>query len=197
MRPPSRRRRPVPVAPPPRGIALRAWGAFCLAILVAFLAFLAWVVWRAVTEPIVGLSLCGLIAFVWLTGALSERKRRRRLARLAADRPGNPLCRFARAVDCRRRDTWVVRSVYEALQSYLPSEKGGPGFPVAPDDRLEADLGICLDDLDDDAWDIAHRCGRAWPPSDPSGPEPKIETVRQLLDFFERQPRVQRAVSPA
>ena len=152
------------------------------------MAGIGWSVWWAIRNPVPAIAV-GIFAGVsWLWAGRQQRRVERRLTALASGRPGDALCRFARAVDCRRRDTWIVRAVFEALQAHLPPLPGRNTFPIHPDDRLEADLDLDFDDLNEDACVVAERCGRQLeaPSNDPA--PATIVTVRDLLDFFERLP---------
>lgn len=96
---------PVAVRPPLR------WPARCFLAVMA-VAFMA-VFWK---HPVaVGGSLLALGSLV----AVLSRREALRLARMAQGRAGESICQFARSIDCRRVDTWVVRAVYEELQRSL------------------------------------------------------------------------------
>ena len=96
----------LPVAArPPLG-----WPARCvLAVFAAALLGALWVHPFAVGSC--ALALGGVVA------ALG----RREALRLAQSRAGESICQFARSIDCRRVDTWVVRAVYDllGLQTYF------------------------------------------------------------------------------
>lgn len=122
------------------------------------------------------------------------RRTRKRLEAVAASRQGESICGFARSFDTRAVDTWVVRAVYEELQRELSAV--APNFPVRASDRLLKDLLEDSDDLDMSvAPNIAKRTGRSLD-GHPGNPYfGKVETVRDLVHFFNAQPR-QSATEP-
>jgi hypothetical protein len=140
-----------------------------------------YLLWRHPYE--VGLATVGLAAFT----ALWNRRLRSQLKRLAAERPGETVCEFARSFDVRSTDTWIIRAVYEELQEYLKSS--APSFPIRADDSLKIDLKIDGDDLEEDIVPrIGERTGRSL--SDPSlNPFYRdLDTVRDLVRFLNAQP---------
>ena len=96
---------------------------------------------------------------VWILSIIGDRW----LRALAAERRGDSICVFARTLDCRAIDTWIVRAVPEELS------KLHPDLPILPTDRLGADLLIVARDLDNLAIDMASRAGdgsrKQYPPS--------------------------------
>lgn len=110
----------------------------------------------------------------------------RRLAALAAVRPGESICSFARALPVRDLDTWVVRATFEQLQAHLPGLHAA--FPVRPSDRLVADLGIDPDDLEDIAFQVATRAGRSMDGGPANPYYNKVTTVEDLINFLCAQP---------
>ena len=84
-------------------------------------------------------------------------------------------------------DTWVVRAVYEEIQDHL-----GPlcaKFPLRWTDRLKEDFPIDADALDEElAIDIEQRAGRDLESTQSNPLLGKIETVRDLVLFFQGQP---------
>lgn len=117
-----------------------------------------------------------------------SRRTRRRLEAVAASRQGESICEFARSFDTRAIDTWVVRAVYEELQRELSAVV--PNFPVRASDRLLKDLIEDADALDMSvAPSIARRTGRSLD-AHPENPHfGKVETVGDLVLFFNAQPR--------
>lgn len=107
--------------------------------------------------------------------------RRRRDRRIAAERPGESICTFARALDRRTVDPWVIRAVHEALRPYAD-------FPIRPSDSLDALLGVYGDELDDVARNVAERTGRTL---DGAERNPvRVRTAGDLVRFFSHQPRI-------
>src|ERR1700741_1065035 len=146
MRMPSRlmpkmiRRRPGPVS------------YLIVVVLAAALIYVAW------QHPF---WFGGTVLALIVLGCIETRNHRRKMASLAAQRPlQGGICDFARAFDLRQTDSWVVRAVYEKLDSYF--RELGVTLQIGPDDDLVQDLGIDPEDLDMDiAADIAQRTGRS------------------------------------
>ncbi len=150
--------------------------------------FLFGIAYFAATKPQAFLiALIGLAALCWLARQQSQREARKLLA-LASQREGQTICEFARDFDVRASDTWLIRAVYEQLQGQLKHVH--PSFPVRADDRLKEDLLLDDDDLDMNlAQEVAMRTGRT---IDGSAINPyfgKVKTVRDLVCFFQNQPR--------
>jgi len=105
------------------------------------------------------------------------------LNRIAATRPHDSICAFARAFDCRTLDTAVIRAVYQELQSHL-----APAFPIRPADDLTADLQIDPEDLEHMVETIAYRTRRTLPGNKKNPVLLPINTVSDLIHFFNAQP---------
>ncbi|MDR6765393.1 hypothetical protein J2W88_000651 [Acidovorax delafieldii] len=164
---------PVAVRPPLR------WPARCFLAVMA-VAFMA-VFW---THPVaVGGSLLALGSLV----AVLSRREALRLARMAQGRAGESICQFARAIDCRRVDTWVVRAVYEELQRSLSA---AVAVPLRLTDTLQSDLRLDADDLDDLFADMAQRARRSLADTSANPLFGKVITVGDLVEFLQAQPRL-------
>ena len=162
---------PVAVRPPLR------WPARCFLAVMA-VAFMA-VFW---TYPVtVGGSLLALGSLV----AVLSRREALRLARMAQGRAEESICQFARSIDCRRVDTWVVRAVYEELQRSL-SAVGA--VPLRLTDNLQSDLRLDADDLDDLVSDMAQRARRSLADTSANPLFGKVTTVGDLVEFLHAQP---------
>ena len=164
----------------PRSLPAGAWP------LIAGLA--AAIVHLGVTRPAAFLALSCAVAVLFLFAHRRARGEQRQLRALASSREGQCICEFARDFNVREVDTWVVRAVYEQLQSHLADAH--PSFPLRADDRLKEDLRLDDEDLDMDiVQEIACRTGR---PLDASAANPyfgRVRTVRDLVLFFQNQPR--------
>jgi hypothetical protein len=113
---------------------------------------------------------------------------KRHLQALAAERPGESLCTFARGFEVRATDTWVIRAVYEQLQDHLKGEYAS--FPIRATDRLEEDLQLDPDDLAlDIAAEIAERTGRSFANTNDNPYYGKVTTVADVVAFFCAQAR--------
>lgn len=118
--------------------------------------------------------------------AAQGRRDAMRMARMAQDREGESVCQFARSIDCRRVDTWVVRAVYEELQRILP---GTVPVPLRVTDHLQRDLQLGADDLDDLIVDMAQRTSRGLAHTSANPLFGKVATVGDLVEFLNGQPR--------
>jgi hypothetical protein len=132
----------------------------------------------------------GFLVFTFAGGAIFHRIDTRRKLALAASRPGDPLCAFARAVDLRTVDSWVVRATFEALQPYFP-EPLRP-FPVLPTDRIKDFLHIEDEEVEDIAKEIATRAGYSLEHTEQNPLHGEVVTVGDLIQFFTHQPRTPR-----
>ena len=108
----------------------------------------------------------------------------RRLSRLAAARPGEGLCTFARALDRHEMDPWIVRATYEELTVH----SGREALPLRPSDRLEADLGMDWEDVDDALQHIASRVGRSLDDTPRNPLYGKVTTIGDIMRFIMLQP---------
>ena len=164
---------PVAVRPPLR------WPARCFLAVMA-VAFMA-VFWTH--SVAVGGSLLALGSLV----AVLSRREALRLARMAQSRAGESICQFARSIDCRRVDTWVVRAVYEELQRSLSAVVA---VPLRLTDNLQRDLRLDADDLDDLVADMAQRARRSLADTSANPLFGKVTTVGDLVEFLQAQPRL-------
>ena len=170
MRTPSRRMPPAPERPEmgPFGVAI------FLLVALAGPAGLIWWYWPASL-----IALEGIVVAIFLASAVSEPHDRPR----AADRPGESICTFVRALDYRAIDTWIIRAVYEELNKDW-------NLPIRPSDRFSEDFGIVDEDLDDLAEVAAYRCGRSLEDTASNPMADKVVTVRDLILFLGHQPRL-------
>ncbi len=163
-----------------RPVGLVGW--LLIACLLAGIAYLAVTKVQAFL-----IALSGFAVLFWLARQQNQREVRKLLS-LASQREGQTICEFARDFDTRALDTWVIRAVYEQLQGLL--DHIHPSFPVRADDRLKEDLLLDDDDLDMGlAEEVGVRTGRS---IDNSATNPyfgKVKTVRDLVHFFQNQPR--------
>jgi hypothetical protein len=154
-------------------------------VLAVFGASVLFVIWQ---YPFASVA---FIALVVGWSIVSNRNDRAHLQSLAATRSGESICHFAREVDCRVVDTWIVRAAYEEIQEHLSGLL--PNFPVRGSDRLIEDLRIDPDDLDEVlAIDMAERSRRDLAEAEQNPYFGKVRTVRDLMMFLQAQPRLQR-----
>ncbi|MBW8464659.1 hypothetical protein [Acidovorax sp.] len=137
-------------------------------------------------------TVCSIAVAIWALVAIEERQQGKRLVQRLQARSGESICQFARAIDCRQVDTWVVRSVYEELQRYY-SEKWA--LPLRVTDRLEEDLQLESEDLDHVLVDMAQRAGRNLSDTRTNPFYDKVNTVGDLVHFLNAQPRLKVAAA--
>ena len=123
----------------------------------------------------------------WMAVVIDFRRKRA----LAASRPGDPLCAFARSFDLRAVDPWLVRAAFEELQK-LCVEALRP-FPIRPSDRFEEDFNIHPDDIEDIAQNIAERAGYSLDQYEQNPLCGQVETVGDLVQFLAYQPNTRNA----
>ena len=113
------------------------------AYMITGLALAGLVLWGAIANPLLTLIIVVFFSLIYLSGLNIDRQ----LLGLAAQRPDDSICTFARAFDRRTMDAWIVRATWEEIQSYLVEVDGRP-FPVRATDRLADDLFIDEEDLE-------------------------------------------------
>jgi hypothetical protein len=136
------------------------------------------------------LVLLGVAALLGLFAIAHHQAKRDevKLHALASARSGQSICEFTRDFDYRSVDTWIIRAVYEQLQSQLTHIH--PAFPIRADDRLKEDLLLDDDDLDlDVAQEVEARTRRRLDGAIGNPYFDKVKTVRDLVLFFQSQPR--------
>lgn len=151
---------------------------FGLAVLLIAFAYLLWL------HPIP--VLC-FVAFIGAIIVIEAKRTKTHLSKLAAQRAGESICTFAREANCHVNDTWVVRAVYEQVQSYLGSEFNS--FPLRWNDSFEKDLKIDIEDVEElIASEVAERTGRNFSETSDNPMYAKVRTVGDLVLFFCAQP---------
>lgn len=149
-------------------------------------------------SSIIALYGYALYRFPWVIGALTvviivttivqNRNFKTKLTILASLRRNESICTFAKSFNPHEVDTWVIRAVYEQLQIYLASTY--PQFPVRAEDALNECLITDPDDLELDlVAEIAKRTGRSLDNIDDNPYYGNVKTVRDLVLFFNAQPR--------
>lgn len=104
------------VEPPPVQLCRRLVG---YGVLAAMAGGYGWAVWRW-PLPALTASVALLVVSV-----VQNRRVQRRLRTLAEARGGESICTFARAIQVRELDSWVVRAVFDQLQKYLTLTANG------------------------------------------------------------------------
>jgi hypothetical protein len=150
-------------------------------VLTVLLVVLAYSLWE---YPI---PILGFAVFLGVISIIEAKRTKVHLNRLATQRTGESICTFAREANCRANDTWVVRAVYEQVQSYLGPEFHS--FPLRWNDSFEKDLKIDIEDVEDIiASEVAERTGRNFSETDENPMYAKVSTVGDLVLFFCAQP---------
>lgn len=134
------------------------------------------------------ITVCSIAVAIWALVVIEERRQSKRLVQRVQARSGESICQFARAIDCRQVDTWVVRSVYEELQRYYSAKWA---LPLRATDRLEEDLQLESEDLEHVLVDMAQRAGRNLSGTQTNPFYGKVTTVGDLVHFLNTQPRLQ------
>jgi hypothetical protein len=169
----------------PQTVVVSLWGRglqFLLA--VTALGCLFWAVWVA---PIIVVAAFSAVALIGFVAKLDERRCREHLRSIAESRLGESICTFARALPVRQLDTWVVRAVFEQLQSRLG--RFYQKFPIRASDRLAEDLLVPEDADEELLLEIAQRAGRSAADLERNPYFGKVSTVEELVRFFCAQAR--------
>ena len=149
--------------------------------LVLMLVVLIYAAWN---RPVVLAVLVGLTGY----GVFSSWKHRRKLIKLAEDRANESICTFARAFDRKQVDTWIIRAVHEELQKYVKTPNGT--CPLSAADKLEKDLEIDPDDIEELIPIVAQRAGRNLEHTERNPYYGKIVTVGDFVLFMNYQPKI-------
>ncbi len=151
------------------------WG-----ILLAIPVFFLGLVWKM---P----AMLFFIPVVVLLYARRSRLEKIHFEKLLNNRTKDSICTFSRHFDCRDVDTWVIRAVYEQLQTLVAYKD----FPVLPCDDVFKDLLIDEDDFDFDlVEEIAERTGRSFKNMKENPYYGKAHIVENLVFFFNHQPQI-------
>ena len=174
MKTPSRKMPPAPT----RNLPCQGW--IFAGLLLAGLCY--WIY----RQHYVLLGALAVSLLVWIQSIYEKRRRRR----LASSRKVETICTFARSFN-RKTDTWILRAVYEELAKSLAVD--GRPMPIRANDDWENDLKIDPDDLDDMADHIAWRTRRSLGDTKQNPLYGKVHTVRDIVGFFEHQPKMSNA----
>ncbi len=142
---------------------LSAWSAGFLYVCISYPMFILAIVVIAIVS--------------WLLTVFEKRRQQQ----ILAERTQESICSFARSFDCRATDPWIVRAVFEELVPYVR-------FPIRAEDRLEGDLLLDSDDVDELDEAIAQRTGRPLEQCEQNPLYEKVTTVREVVEFFVHQP---------
>ena len=143
-------------------------------------------VFAAVRHPVgTVIVVSGMAAATYLL----ERQRAPRVLHAAASREGEDIGSFARAFDRHGDaplDPWAVRAVWNALVPLTSSR--GHTIPLRPTDRLEVDLSIDPEDIEELIPRLVEHCERAGGRWKDNPYYTRLNTVADLVHFISAQP---------
>ena len=151
-------------------------------IIAPFFLWLAYGIWD---DPIVGVVLLGIIFIIFLFGYFSPYSTEF-IDELYAERKNEDIGTFTRLLDYRNIDTWIIRAVYEEVNSELGYDKT---LPIRPSDHLENDLKIDIEGLEFILTYIFARVGISDKDIEKNPYFGKIETVGDIIHFCNTQPK--------
>ena len=167
-----------------RGEGSGAWDLPCGCVL-ALLPISAVAMALGAHEPI--LFVAFLVAGLAVVSATATLNTNKRFAKLRDAREGKSICTFARSLNPRQTDTWILRGVYEGLQATIPV-RDFRTFPVLPSD--DTDLFVDGEDLEDLITEIARRIGRSAKGFESNPMFGRVTTARDVVRLLEHQPRI-------
>ncbi len=128
------------------------------------------------------------IPLIWLWAYFANKQHSKYIAGLLNAREHDSICTFTRSFNCKKVDTWVIRAVYEELETNVKLENNS--FPIKPDDNILETLKIDEEDFEFDIIeDIATRTGRTLEKSENNPYFGKVNTASDLVYFFNEQPK--------
>lgn len=148
---------------------------FVIAIAIAMLCY---------QKPVILPIIVGFLTIGWIL----TRIERARLRKVAKARTEESICNFARSFPRKDSDPWLIRAVYEELQNYFKGDVAH--LPLRASDRIDEDLRIDREDLDDIAYDIAHRAGYDMTDAQNNPLFNKVKTVADIVQFMTFQPKI-------
>ena len=159
----------------------RRMSIFGWLVVTAFVGFCIWGIHQITGSWIGTGAVVGVLSLIcWRASVASSQ----RFAELAAARPSESICDFARSFDCRATDTVLIRSVYETVREQM----SGPPVPLRASDRFLEDLDLDDDDLDEIAVDAAALALRSLDSTDCNPLYGRVSTVQDLVEFLHHQP---------
>ena len=152
----------------------------CL-VFTAFVGFFIWGLLHITGSWIGSGAVVGVLSLIcWRASVVHSQ----RFGELAASRPSESICDFARSFDRHATDTVLIRSIYETVREQM----GGPPVPLRAADRLLEDLDLDDDDLDEIAVEAAALAWRSLHSTDSNPLYGRVSTVQDLVDFLRHQP---------
>ena len=156
------------------------WKVFTYLFVGLMFVMLLKQVWKM---PILAFFILAVAFIIWIENWFFDLS----LNLKSLEREGEDIGTFARSFDYRNIDTWVIRAVYEAVSQFLSYKDGK--CPVRASDRLLEDIGLDSEELDDIIDEVIYRTGIVDQDWDKNPYYDKLETVRDLVLFFDAQPR--------
>jgi len=127
-------------------------------------------------------------AAVAVFSVFSSWKHRQGLKKHADERLDESICTFARSFERTQVDTWIIRAAHEELQQYMKFPNGV--CPLRASDRLENDLKIDPEDIEDLIPIVAQRTGHSLEDTEKNPFYGKITTVGDFVLFINSQPKI-------
>jgi len=157
-------------------------GYFFITLFVSGLGYSIW------DEPWLGFFLLLAIFAVYILSLISPNIiEELNIEKLETERKDEDIGTFARSLDYRNIDTWVIRAVYEEI----PSEFGFKerDILIRASDNLENDLQLDDEDLFYISNRVVARVGLSDKDWEKNPYYDKVETVEDMILFFNAQPK--------
>jgi hypothetical protein len=139
--------------------------------------FTASLLYAVYCHPIVSL----VVAIIFTSaGVVSYFRSKKHAEKMLAQRAEEKICSFRRSFNLHHIDPWIVRAVYEEMFELVDR-------PLRASDRLEEDLRIDPEDLEDVATNVAVRAGYDLGDNKQNPFYGKLKTVGDLVMFFTHQ----------
>lgn len=129
-----------------------------------------------------------IVAALAITTVYSNKRHKQELRDRADERVNEGICTFARSFDRDQVDTWVIRAVHDELQQHVKFPGGT--YPLRASDKLEKDLKIDPDDIEDLLPVLAQRTGRSLEHTEKNPFSGKISTAGDIVLFINAQPNL-------
>ena len=169
----------MPKYTPPKGGGSALWWL----IVGGFSALILWGIWEA---PL----LLGIVPLIAINMYFDNKRRKKKFEALVQERTNQSICQFARSFDCKKTDTWVIRAVYEQVSEYVALSD--VTLPLKADDDIVELLEIDEEDFELDLFEeIAQRARRSTEDKEKNPYFGKVHTLRDLVNFFNEQQRVE------
>ncbi len=155
-------------------------------IVIFLLLWLGYGIWQ---DPQTAFIFVGIIAIIFVLGYFTVENSTKYFEVLYRKRAGEDIGTFARSLDYKNTDTWIIRAVYEEINSELPYDKT---IPLHPSDNLKEDLKLDDEDLEFVLERIFARAGISDEAIEKNPYYTKMDTVADLVAFCDYQPKENR-----